>query len=158
RRSVGDLAGRMLGYRPGSAGRRGEFDGEIQSARRRADANPDTWRDLGRCRRYVLPDVWILMHGWWLRAGGHGCPPGAFHGQRHRPGNVDHNRGGLLDCRLPDTERWHRHRADIRPPTPDGIEAGERGQGGAAVAADDRGQRHLAGLLTVDGQPARPEA
>src|SRR5262249_57290415 len=46
-RSVGYLASRIVGNWPASSGRRGEFEGEVQTARRGADTNPDTWRHVG---------------------------------------------------------------------------------------------------------------
>ncbi len=79
--------------------------------------------------------------------------PGAVHGERHRPGDVDDHRAGVPGTGPPHLGRGHRHRPRFWPPPGQRGRAGERGQRGPAVAADHRRQGHLTGLLPA--QPAR---
>src|SRR5580700_5348148 len=81
--------------------------------------------------------------------GGQRGEPGAFDGQRHRPGHVDDHRVAVGDGGAPHPVRFGRHRASVRAPPGQRVQAGEGEHRGPAVPADERGQDHLTVLVPL---------
>src|SRR5580658_7693310 len=152
-RQPGGDAGRGPVHRRPPAGlRRGpaqpgqvQRDGEVRPVvTARGQANAGDGRLGGHRRLDFGSYVGVFVRRGHRRSGGQRHQPGAVHGEWYRAAHVDDDRTPVADGAAPHPVRLGRHRAGVRPPPGQRVQASEGEHRGPSVPADQGGQHHLA--------------